>query len=136
MKNLFLAALAVGAVVALPAASYAATYHYVDTSGTVRTIQANNANDAMLMATDRDPNSGVTLDTGVLDSGDTVVGTGNGSTSANADEYHYVNTSGIVETVIAPNPSVALSAATNIAMHSGVAVDTGVLDVGASVTNQ
>ncbi|HVX90732.1 MAG TPA: hypothetical protein VHC20_03810 [Candidatus Paceibacterota bacterium] len=136
MKKFLLAALAFGAVAALPAASFAATYHYVDTSGTVRTIQADNANDAMLMATDRDPNSGVTLDTGVLDSGDTVTGTGTGSTSANADEYHYVDSSGIVRTVMAPSASVALSAAVNIGMHSGVAQDTGVLDSGVSVTNQ
>lgn len=134
MKKFLLAALAFGAVAALPAASFAATYHYVDNSGTVRTIQADNASDAMMMASDRDPNSGVTLDTGVLDSGDTVTGTG--STSANADEYHYVDSSGIVRTVMAPSASVALSAAVNIGMHSGVAQDTGVLDSGVSVTNQ
>lgn len=37
------------------------TYKYVDTNGTVRTVRADSAADALVKATDRDPNSGVLL---------------------------------------------------------------------------
>lgn len=136
MKKLFLSALAIAAVTVLPEASYAATYHYVDTSGTVRTVEADNANDAMQMAVNRDPNSGVTLDTGVLESGDTVVDTGGTTNAGTTDEYHYVDSSGIVQTIMAPSALAALSAAVDISAHSGVAEDTGALETGVSVTAQ
>jgi hypothetical protein len=130
MKNLLLALSAMAAL-AVPTASFAATYHYVDTSGSVRTVEASSAQAAFNSATDRAANSGVTLDTGVLDSGDSVSGTANG------DLYHYVDMTGVVRSVNAVSADAALSAAApTIAVHSGVAVDTGTLDDGVPVTAQ
>lgn len=140
MKNSLVSVLALGAIAVVPLASMAATYHYVDTSGTVRTIEAANSTDAMAMATNRDPQSGVALDMGVLESGDSVNGTGTNTvtvtTTGSGNSYHYVDTSGIVRTVVAASAAAALAAAVNIAPHSGVVTDTGALETGVSVTAQ
>jgi hypothetical protein len=140
MKNSIVSILALGAIAVLPLASMAATYHYVDTSGTVRTIEANNAADASASATNIDPHSGVSLDMGVLDSGDSVNGTGTNTVTVTAtgsgNTYHYVDTSGIVRTVVAASAAAALAAAVNIAPNSGVVTDTGALETGVSVTAQ
>ena len=140
MKNSLVSILALGAIAALPFASMAATYHYVDTSGTIRTIEAANSTDAMAMAVNLAPHSGVALDMGVLESGDSMNGTGTNTgtvaTTGSANTYHYVDTSGIIRTVTAASAAAALAAAVNIAPHSGVVTDTGVLQTGVSVTAQ
>jgi hypothetical protein len=128
-----IAVLAGAAFLLTPLASFAATYHYVDTSGTVRTVSADNAAQAYAQAYNIAPHSGVTLDTGVLDSGDTVTGTNTGTASGSVNEFHYVDANGVVRTVTATTPSQALNVATGIDVHSGVAVDRGVLDSGDTV---
>lgn len=69
-KLLGLAALA--AVVALPSASLAATYAYVNTSGEVTSMEADSAATALATAPNMDIHSGVMLLTG---SNNNVVGT-------------------------------------------------------------
>jgi hypothetical protein len=60
MKKRIIIALAVLALIAVPATIFAATYQYVDVNGNVRTIIANNATEA-LRAPDIHRNSGVLL---------------------------------------------------------------------------
>ncbi len=77
MKNLFLGALALAALVAAPAATFAATYAYVNTAGEVMTMEASSAEQALSTAPNLHVHSGVmtvgTDDANVL--GDTVPGT-------------------------------------------------------------
>lgn len=54
-------ALAVLGAVALPAASFAATYAYVNTSGEVRTMESASASQAIMSAPGIHPRSGVML---------------------------------------------------------------------------
>ncbi len=80
------------ALVALPAATLAASYHYVDTSGDGADPRKRRARtDALGAATDISVHSGVTLDTGLLDDGDTVPLSGSDSVSADSsmDSYRY-----------------------------------------------
>lgn len=130
----FLAALSLFAV---PAIGFAAEYHYVDTSGTVQTINASNASEALAMPSDMAPTSGVALDVGVLDEGDTVVGSVSGETGGSGGlEYHYVDTSGTVQTIPAVSAEAALMNAPGIAPTSGVALDQGQLEDGDSVLGE
>jgi hypothetical protein len=131
----------VAAAVLLPAASFAATYNYVDTSGSVRTVSADSATAAIAVAPDRAAHSGVAIDNGVVAGSvagaSTSAGTGTPgvpSTGLAANgNYDYVNVSGMVKTVSAGSPQEALFAAGDIAMHSGVAADTGTLQDGTTV---
>lgn len=66
MKYAFLAALA---VVAIPSLSHAATYHYVNIAGETASVEAPNAETALLIAPNIHPNSGVTLDQGIIEPG-------------------------------------------------------------------
>lgn len=66
MKYTFLAALAIAAV---PSLSHAATYHYVNMQGETATVEALNAEMALLTAPNLHPNSGVALDLGIIEPG-------------------------------------------------------------------
>lgn len=60
MKNIYLGALALAAVLALPSASLAATYAYVNTAGEVMTTEAADPNTAIQTA------PGISLHSGVM----------------------------------------------------------------------
>lgn len=76
MKTIFLSALA-ALVAAVPAASFAATYAFVNTAGEVMTMEASNADQALTTAPNLHLHSGVMLvgsdDSDVI--GDDVPGT-------------------------------------------------------------
>ncbi len=59
MKTIFLGALALAAVVAVPASSFAATYAYVNTAGEVMTVEAATPNAAIQTAPNIAVHSGV-----------------------------------------------------------------------------
>lgn len=61
MKTLMLSALALVAVVAVPAGAFAATYAYVDQAGDVRTVEAATPQAALTTAPSIDEHSGVML---------------------------------------------------------------------------
>jgi hypothetical protein len=119
-------------LLALPTAAFAATYHYVDNNGTIQTVTASNAAEAEAKAVNRDPNSGVALDTGVLDTGDGTVGNGNNGYV----KFYYVDQMNIVRGIVAATSQEAFAIAANIAPHSGVAQGAGYLEEGVSVNNQ
>jgi|GEM_PF-1347167 len=125
MKYLALAALAL-----LPTLSFAATYHYVNTSGEVAAVEAPNAQAALTLPDDIAQNSGVALDLGYLEAGTEVNGFGYSNNGAQAGVYHYVNAQGYTDTVTAPDANTALVIAPDIASNSGVAVDQGLIEDG------
>ena len=88
----------------------AATYEYVNTNGTISTINADSADQAITTATNRAMGSGVILVTG----NESVV------TSSTNTQFGYVNESGVVVTVDANTSSQAFSESNNISDHSGV----------------
>ncbi len=53
---------------------------------------------------------------------------------SSAATYHYVNTQGVTDTIVAPDAQTALAAAPNIASNSGVAIDEGLIEDGMPVT--
>lgn len=59
MKKYLLGTLALAAIVALPAASFAQMYAYVNADGEVRTVEANDPNTAIVTAPAIHVNSGV-----------------------------------------------------------------------------
>jgi len=59
--KLYLGALALAAVFAVPGISLAATYAYVNTSGEVMSMEASSANTAIMTAPNIHKNSGVML---------------------------------------------------------------------------
>lgn len=120
---------------ALPAATFAATYHYVDTTGTVRTVEAVNANDAFNHAANIAVHSGVTLDQGLLEAGDQIpVANATGMTASNGmASYRYVDMTGTVREVIAASPNAALMMATDRDPNSGVLIYQGQVHVGQAV---
>ncbi|HEY4489162.1 MAG TPA: hypothetical protein VJA87_01635 [Candidatus Paceibacterota bacterium] len=61
MKKYLLGTLALAALVAFPAASFAAMYAYVNQDGEVRTVEAANANTSIMTAPAIDEHSGVLL---------------------------------------------------------------------------
>ncbi|MBY0110435.1 hypothetical protein K2Y00_00285 [Patescibacteria group bacterium] len=78
MKTLILGAFVAASVVALPAATYAAMYAYVNVAGEVMTTDATNADQALKTAPNLHVRSGVMLVSGADDSaiiGDDVPGT-------------------------------------------------------------
>lgn len=104
-----------GAVLALPALTFASTYHYVDMSGEVQDVEANTSAEALTLSqADRAPDSGVALDLGVIDEGDMVVNVDYQNT------YQYVATDGDVEFVTATSAEAALMIPSDIAPTSGV----------------
>lgn len=117
-----LLALAGVVAVTVPAVTLAQTYHYVSVEGDIEAIEADTAAEALVMAPDIHPNSGVAEDRGLLEEGmdaDVPVG-GTGG----ANMYAYVDITGEVETITAPNPSVAITAPADIHPNSGVAIVT------------
>ena len=104
-----LASMAMFAV--LPLATFAATYEYVNTTGSVQSEVANNPTQALSAPANIAPTSGVILVS--TDDSTNVVAYGNNT-------YEYVNTSGNLQTVLANNATQALSAPTNMALTSGV----------------
>lgn len=124
------------AMMALPAATFAATYHYVDTTGTVRTIEAPNAAAAFDNAANIAPHSGVTLDQNLLETGDQIpIATAAGmTTSGGMASYRYVDTNGTVREVVAASPSAALMLATDRDPNSGVLVYQGEVHIGQEVS--
>jgi hypothetical protein len=77
MKKYILGAIALAAV-AVPSASFAAMFAYVNTSGEVRTVEADSANAALQTAPSIHERSGVMMIDGAADSeivGDSVSGT-------------------------------------------------------------
>ncbi len=131
-KYLFLVAM-----VLLPFSTFAATYHYVTTSGETASVSAQSSEEALRIAPESAPNSGVVLDQGFIEPGmnvpmvsmdDTVpMGTGGSNT------FHYVTTSGITATVQANDPETALMIAPNRMPDSGVAIDIGIIESGTFV---
>ena len=112
MKKGILLTLA-GALLAIPAVGFAASYHYVSVDGEVKTIDAANATQALTIAHQNGAayDSGVKVDLGMLDEGDE---TGN--------VYMYVDVSGNTKSVTAANVQAAFALATDIAPDSGVVV--------------
>ncbi len=62
---------ALGALIALPTASFAQTFAYVNTSGEVASVEAATATAAIATAPNIDPHSGVML---LTDSNDSILG--------------------------------------------------------------
>ncbi len=71
MKKVLLSVFALAAVVAVPAATMAATYAYVNTTGEVRTTEAASASQALMTAPNLGVHSGVML---IEDASDPIVG--------------------------------------------------------------
>lgn len=115
-----------------PLASLAATYDYVDTSGTVQAVSANSASAALTTAPNIAVHSGVALADGTPIAGSS----GGAVLGASGTAYNYVDTSGIVQTVTASTPAAAIATAPNISVHSGVTVADGAVIPGVSVTAQ
>lgn len=102
-----------GALFAIPAIGFAASYHYISMEGEVKTIEAASATQALTIAHQNGAaqDSGVKVDLGVLDEGED---TGN--------VYMYVDASGNTKSVTAANVAAAFVLATDIAPDSGVVV--------------
>ncbi|MCI0619623.1 hypothetical protein L0Y40_01140 [Candidatus Wolfebacteria bacterium] len=130
MKKYIFTALAVA--LGLPLLSYGATYTYVATTGDVKTVEAQTAEEAMVQASDRAPNSGVALDSGAaLATEAQVFGVGGiggniaPSTTIDVDgdgtlRYQYITVTGNVDSVEAVNAEQALALPVDLALHSGV----------------
>ena len=123
----YLTLLATVAIGCLPFVSFAATYNYVNSQGTIESVQASNATQARAMATDIDPHSGVALDEGYLDAVNTPL--------ASAQTYFYVNAQGYTASIHAADSNIALTAAPDIALHSGVSLNQGYLKDGMPVAS-
>ena len=95
----------------------AATYLYVNTSGNVQSIEANNPTQAMAVAPNLAVHSGVMLVGGTPLA---VGGIGGADVSVTSNTYLYVDTNGNVRTVFANNSTQAMAIAPNKALHSGV----------------
>ena len=128
--GLFLSA----ALLLLPLATFAATYDYIDANGIVQSVQATSAADAMAKAINIDSHSGVKLDAGLLDVGDTVGGVGGAGDTSGTQLYHYIDRNGVVQDVRAHSASEAMSLAVNMDPHSGVKLDRGLLQQGDTVS--
>lgn len=97
-------------LLALPAMVLAEVYYYVDTSGQVRTVVADDPQSAIDMAPNRAPTSGVMLATGIF-------GTGGGIL---AGTYQYIDINGNARTVQASSAEEAMLIAPNKHPESGV----------------
>jgi hypothetical protein len=111
------------ALVLVPAVSSANTYRFVDTSGNLRTVEANSFTHALATAHPLAYNSGVWL---VARNGSSTIVPPTPPTpippitSGTGNYYLFVNTSGNLQGVWAPNSSVALATAYPLAIHGGV----------------
>jgi hypothetical protein len=102
-------------VLLLPTISFAGNYQYIDTTGSLRSIEATNATIAINTAPSIAYNSGVRLVT----SNDTIP-YNTPVTNASRNFYQYIDTSGNIRSINASSASIALASASNIATHSGV----------------
>ncbi len=118
----------------LPVATFAASYQYIDTGGTVRTVSAESSSEAVQLATNIDPHSGIMPASGSLSSGDNVVVTPTPTASDGTQLYHYIDRNGVVQDVRARSAAEAMSLAVNMDSHSGVKLDMGVLRQGDTVS--
>lgn len=101
------------------ASAQGATYHYVNTSGGISSVNASSSQEAIRIATNLAPHSGVIL----VDGNSTVVNTNNYNVQGDGlYVYEYINTSGQVQSITANSPQEAIRMANNLATHSGVIV--------------
>jgi len=114
----FVTSLIVLGVVFFSSATFAATYLYVNTSGNLQGIEANNPTEAIATASNIATHSGVLLVNGT--SAPTYYGIGGVVLSATSNTYLYIDTSGNARTVFANNPEEAIAIAPDRAVHSGV----------------
>jgi hypothetical protein len=127
----------------LPLLTSAQTYHYVTQSGITADVDASSATEALVTAPNIAYNSGVAIDRGLIKPGMDIDNPASVTTApygvggdAEVQTYFYVDVNGIVKSVIAPNAAIAISKASDIAPHSGVALDQGLLQAGLPVTAQ
>ncbi len=113
MKSTSLYLLTIASVLAVPAATIAATYNYVDTSGNISAVSANSAAEALTVS-NLAPHSGVML----AGSGGLTM-TGFVPVTGGASTYAYVDVNGNISSVNANSAAQALTAS-NIASNSGV----------------
>lgn len=93
----------------------AATYQYVNTTGSIQNVEADSASQALATAPNIAPNSGI-MPYMVL----TTVITNNVGSILPYVSYQYVDVFGQVQTTAASNSNQAFATAINIALHSGV----------------
>jgi hypothetical protein len=128
------------AIVLTPFISSAATFYYVNTLGMTDSVEAPDAETALVLASDRKADSGVTLDEGYIEPGMLVPAAVADSVDILAltnlqseTTFHFVNKLGLTDSVEAPNADTALVIAPNIASNSGVAIDQGDIEEGMRV---
>lgn len=112
MKNLYIMALA-ALLLAVPAVSSAATFHYVDVHGVVQNIEASSPSEALVLASLRGNvlHSGVKLAQGQLQAGENV-----------GSIYNYVDIYGNIKSVVAASADAAFLLATDIHPQSGLLI--------------
>lgn len=93
--------------------THAATYEYVNTSGSISTVEANSPTQAIANATNRAMGSGVILVVGE----NTINNTYKPSENI---QYGYVNEFGVIVAIDANSPTQAFAGSDNISNHSGV----------------
>lgn len=118
-------------VLMTPGLIYAATYQYVDRNGDVQMVNADTPMAAIASAPNIGIHSGVALYTDLPQLGGTAIV--HVSVTSGTYAYHYIDINGIVQTVMANNAAEAFSKAVNIGIHSGVALDAGLLETGDTV---
>jgi len=108
------------AILALPAVSLANTYQFVDTSGTLQSMEADTSAIALNTAYQLGVHSGVMLVSeggiGGLVLPDNYPSTNPGS----GNYYQFIDTSGNLQGLWAANSSIALATAYQLGVHSGV----------------
>ncbi len=110
----YLIVIALGLLATLPFFSLASTYQYVDMSGNIQKVDANDPNQALVetsVQTNDDPHSGVIIDQALPDSIDTV-----------ANIYQYTTISGQTKTVQAATLDSAIMLAPDRNPASGFTV--------------
>ncbi len=124
MKTIYIKLFVLTAMLSFAPSLFAATFQYVDTSGNLRTVIAENTSVALATAPNIASDSGV-MNTTIV-SANTIVASPSTTarlllgTSCGQNLFAYINTSGTISTVSATNATVALLTATNIASDSGV----------------
>lgn len=108
------------AMFALPAVSLANTYQFVDTSSELQSMGADSFAMALATAPELGVHSGVILvnEGGI---GGLVLSADYSSDNSGSDNYYqFIDTSGNLQGLWAPNSSVALNTAYQLGVHSGV----------------
>lgn len=107
MKRILVATAAMALM--LPTFGAAATYEYIDRSGTVRTVEAADAEEALALSAPHTTHSGVKLGTQLYGAG-----------LQAAHQYRYVNMMGELKTIAASSPYDAYLRAADRMPTSGV----------------